>query len=282
MPLHEENVLSEQFDARVPPSPLASLGVYAVYLVTFLVSGALFTQLLGDVDYDEIAANSSNFFDGVVIPIGAMAIIVAIMATALGWWRPALFEQRRTPNWMLAVPIIFFIGIAVAIGTADLGEYDGGFLALMLLGFAFVGFSEELVTRGLILVGFRAQFRELYVWLFSTLLFSGMHSLNAFSGQDIQTTAIQVGSTFFTGSILYLIRRTTGTLIVSMVAHALFDFSVTVQSGPGSDINDTAGGNKGIILFIWAAGILGLIGHRHLSGRNADSAEQLDTAPASP
>ena len=90
------------------------------------------------------------------------------------------------------------------------------------------------------------------------------------------------GSTFFTGSILYLIRRTTGTLIVSMVAHALFDFSVTVQSGPGSDVNDTAGGHNGILFFIWGAGILGLIGHRHLSGRSADSAEQLDTAPAAP
>ena len=77
-------------------------------------------------------------------------------------------------------------------------------------------------------------------------------------------------------------RRTTGTLIVSMVAHALFDFSVAVQSGPGSDINDTAGGHNGVLLFVWGAGIIGLLGHRHLSGRRTDSTEQIDTAPASP
>ena len=282
MPLREKNARAVPIDARVQPAPLASIGVYVVYLVTFMVTGALFTQVLGDVDYDDLAADGSTFLDGVIVPIGTMAVIVAIMATALGWWRPALFEERRTPNWMLAVPILFFIGVAVAIGTADLGEFDGAFIALMLLGFAFVGFSEELVARGLILVGFRARFRELYVWLFSTLMFAGMHSLNALSGQDIQTTAMQVGSTFFTGSILYLIRRTTGTLIVSIVAHALFDFSVTVQSGPGPDINDTAGGHNGVLFFIWGAGIIGLIGHRHLSGRRTDSTERIDTAPAFP
>ena len=254
-----------------------SLAVYVGYLVALLASGALLTQVFGDLDDDDFAANSDNFLDGVVIPIGTMAVLVAAAATARGWWRPALFEKRRTPNWMLTVPIVFFAGIAVAIATADFDEFDGGLIPLRLLGFAFVGFSEELVTRGLILVGFRSQLRELYVWLFSTLMFAGMHSLNALGGQDVQTTITQVFSTFFTGSVLYLSRHTTGTLIVAMVAHTLFDFAVTLQQGPGSDVNDTAGGPNIMLAFIWGVGI---IGHRHLSGRPEEPSDQSGPAAA--
>lgn len=222
---------------RVRPGLVPALGVFVVYLVAVVGSSELFAS---DVDYAELAASSENFRDGVVLPIGVVSVLLAVVTSYLGWWKPVLFEPRTTPRWLTIWPALAIVSFVVNIAI-DADQWDAGFFVLLLIGFTFVGFSEELMTRGLLLTGARAQYREPIAWLISTACFGLMHGLNAINGQDAGTTAAQVASTFGTGTLLYFARRIGGTLILAMALHALFDTTLIVHGGPGAELNsDTA------------------------------------------
>ena len=93
----------------------------------------------------------------------------------------------------------------------------------LALGTAMVGFSEEIAYRGLAVVGFRGGYGEVKVWLFSSILFGLLHGVNVILGQGAALTVRQVVFAFVIGSVLYAIRRISGTIIVPMVIHALWD-----------------------------------------------------------
>lgn len=222
---------------RVRPSLVPALGVFVVYLVAIVGLSELFAS---DVDYTELAASSENFRDGVVLPIGVVSVLLAVVTSYFGWWKPVFFEPRTTPRWLTIWPVLAIVSFVVNIAI-DADQWDAGFFVLLLIGFAFVGFSEELMTRGLLLTGARAQYREPIAWLISTACFGLMHGLNALNGQDTGTTAVQVASTMGTGTLLYFARRIGGTLILAMALHAFFDSTLIVHGGPGAELNsDTA------------------------------------------
>lgn len=52
-----------------------------------------------------------------------------------------------------------------------------------------------------------------------------MHLTNILSGAGVWTTAGQVAVTFLTWTILYIARRTTGSLFLAIAAHGLWDFA---------------------------------------------------------
>jgi len=222
--------------ARVAPSLGQALAVFAGYVVLLF---GLQKLVGGDVDYTEIAGSIDGFRDVVVIPVGIASLYLSIATTYLGWWRPALFEARTLPTWMMAWPVLAIVAMIVNI-AADADPWDTDFLLMVLLGFVLVGFSEELMTRGLLLVGARGQYRELISWAISTGCFALMHGLNALNGQDLGTTATQVVSTFGSGTLLYFARRVSGTLFLPMVMHALFDSTLTIHAGPGTEFNTDA------------------------------------------
>ena len=145
-------------------------------------------------------------------------------------------ERRSLPNWLLIWPVVAVVSMIVNIAV-DSDQCDTDFLIMVFIGFAFVGFSEELMTRGLLPGGARSQYRELWSWLISTACFGAMHSLNAIHGQELGTTAVQVLSTFGSGMLLYFARRIGGTLLLPMLMHALFDTTLIVHSGPGAELN---------------------------------------------
>jgi membrane protease YdiL (CAAX protease family) len=96
-----------------------------------------------------------------------------------------------------------------------------------------VGFGEEMITRGSMIVGLRSRFGETRVWLISTLLFSALHVPNVFFGLPPVSLIFQLLLTFIMGSGFYVIRRVSGTLILPMVLHGLWDSSLflTVAAG---------------------------------------------------
>lgn len=212
---------------RVKPSAGLAVAIflgYAVFLyAAFLISG---------VDYDEVSDTTGNVVRAIVIPIGVASLLLAALTTRLGWWREALFESRPAgPRWLLVVPAAMAIAIVVNLVSADYGEYDAGFVLVLLIGTLFVGFAEEIVTRGLMLTGFRGSVSEVKVWLFTSLLFGVLHGLNFLAGQALGDTLKQMAFAAGFGSVLYLIRRVSGTLIVCIVLHGLWDFSVFLSTG---------------------------------------------------
>ena len=71
---------------------------------------------------------------------------------------------------------------------------------------------------------------EKWVWVFSGAIFGLLHVPNALFGQSVGATAPQVVFAFAVGLTYYVTRRISGTLIVTMVLHALWDFSTFIQA----------------------------------------------------
>lgn len=233
---------------RVHPRVWIGLAIYIGYLVVVYT-----VQAFSNVRYDELGDSGSNLFFGAGLSLIVAAVLLAITTTLLGWWRPALFDQHRSTRWPIIAPILMAVALIINLAATDWGAFDGALIAALFV-IVLVGFTEELTTRGLLLTGLRSRFNEVWVWLISTALFAGMHLLNATSGQDLGPTIQQVVFAFFAGTVLYVLRRVTGTLIWSMLLHGFWDFSTfAVSHGTASPF-----AGIGAIINI-AAGVLALI-----------------------
>ncbi|MCB0827269.1 MAG: CPBP family intramembrane metalloprotease [Solirubrobacterales bacterium] len=224
---------------RTKPTPglvLAIFVAYGIYLIiTFALSG---------VDYDQIGDSTENVLRAVVVPVGIGSALLALLTGRLRWWEAAIRERSPAgPRWLLVVPGLMLLIAVLNLVDNGVGDNSFGFLVVLAIGVCFVGFSEELLTRGLMLVGFRGSLSETWVWFLTSLLFGVLHGINIIAGQAVDDTLQQIGFAFAFGSVLYLTRRVAGTLIVCMVIHATWDFSVfAVESGSTVTTTDTAPG----------------------------------------
>ena len=145
--------------------------------------------------------------------------------TWFGWWEPALFPGRIGPAWVLVVPALFALVALINIALIGWRTPQARLLPLLLVGTLLVGFAEELASRGVLAVGLReAGASEVVVWLVTSVLFSLLHAMNVLFGQSGRTTLVQLVMAFFAGSALYVTVMSTGSLLVAMVLHALWDF----------------------------------------------------------
>lgn len=216
---------------RVRPNALIAVGIAAGYL-------AIVTLLsrLGGLEYTKVAESPTTIFLGIVVPVGAAGIFLAIAASLLGWWRPALFEHKTGRRWMWLAPVLMLITPLALITSRDLTKMDPTWALTLALGVMLVGFGEEMLTRGLALVGYRGSLSEGWAWFAMSLTFGLMHGLNFLMGQPLAPTLQQIGISFLSASVFYVLRRLTGNLIWAMGLHAVFDFGSlvgsTVPAGP--------------------------------------------------
>ena len=198
-----------------------AIGIYVVYVAIVAV-----VWRVNRVDYQHLAKDRATAVRSIVVPIGLGAIVLAIAVTVLGWWHPVLFDDGRTgPAWALAVPVLFLLAALLGLTQIDWRAENRSVLPVVAVGVLLVGFAEEVLTRGVLVVGGREQgWSALAVFLFSTILFAMLHGLNAFFGLPWQGTLVQIAVTFVAGTAFYVTRLSTGTLIVGILVHALWDF----------------------------------------------------------
>ena len=205
---------------RVRPRVWIGVAIYLGYVaVVFAV------QQISGVPYTDFGESGTNLFLGAGLSLIAGAILLAITTTALGWWRPALFDRHRAAHkWPIIAPAIMVVALLINLASTDWASYDGAFFAASIV-LLLVGFTEELSTRGLLLVGLRSRLSEVWVWFLTSALFGVMHLVNVLVGQAVGPTLQQVALAFGAGTIFYILRRVTGSLIWAMVLHGLWDFS---------------------------------------------------------
>ncbi|WP_300756654.1 type II CAAX endopeptidase family protein [Janthinobacterium sp.] len=204
---------------RVPPAVWPGVLIYLVYMAVFY---AVF--ILVDIDYGHISASAETLLAWLIPPTAAGFVVTVVLVSVGGWWSPALVEQRKLPRWAIFVPVLT---AAVAIGNMILGNYSTvtPLMWLYLIGGCLVvGFNEEMVNRGALVVALRSRYGETMVWLLSTALFAVFHLPNIFFGIGA-LALVQVVIAFGMGSVFYLARRTTGSLLPAMLLHGLWDLS---------------------------------------------------------
>jgi len=254
---------------RIQPRPSLAWAIGIGYGVLFLV-----LELIIGIDYDKIGTTTDTIIKGVVVPVAMGTLVLVVVTTLLGWWRPVLRElptdPARPPRWLLVVPILVFVATLLGIDYGNLGNMGAAMILWLAIGTALVGFSEEITYRGLALVGFRGGYGEVKVWLFTSLLFGLLHGVNLILGQGAVPTIRQFFFAFVLGSIFYAIRRISGTIIVVMVLHALWDFGsfshVAGKAGAVAAKIDIATAGAGLLqsLLVLIAVILVIVGAKKI------------------
>ncbi|MFB2580518.1 lysostaphin resistance A-like protein [Herbiconiux sp. P15] len=212
---------------RVRPRVWIGLAIYLGYVAVVFV-----IQRLTGIPYTELGESGETLFLGAGLSLIVAAVLLAITTSLLGWWRPALFERHHAPRWTLIAPFLMAVALVLNLVSTDWGSYDLAFFAASVV-LILVGFTEELTTRGLLLTALRSRLGEGWVWFLTSALFALMHLVNALAGQAIGPTLQQVGAAFLGGTIFYILRRASGSLIWAMVLHGLWDFS-TFAIGRGA------------------------------------------------
>lgn len=212
---------------RIKPSIPAAIGIWVAYLVVW-IGGLLILQPKGG-DWDDSFSDAANSRYIALALIGGVAF-GAIVTTALGWWRDVLRDDRPVTGWLRWMPWIIFGLLVISTDYWAIADIEWDTLKWIIMASVLVGISEELTFRGLEIVNLRkAQLSEFQVWLISTVLFGLIHVPNALLGANLGLSIINAFIAALAGTSFYLLRRASGTILVPMIAHGIWDFTLFTE-----------------------------------------------------
>lgn len=216
---------------RVSPAWLPAVIVYVIYNAIIFsgwgIAGAEYTNLVG----------ADVILKSIVLPLAAGAVFIAATVTYFGWWRPVLREKAPGgPKWamwiVVAAMLVFSLNMIVGTNWSAIAP---GHLLLLVLSGILVGFNEETLNRGITITGFRgSRWSEVQVALGSAFLFGAMHVPNAMFGVPLVGTLAQGVFAFLMGCGFYVVRRVSGSLVLAMFLHGLWDFSTFSNQASGT------------------------------------------------
>lgn len=243
---------------RIKPSALIGVGIWLLYAVIVIA-----IQLASGIPYEEMGDSTANMLRSSILSLAVGAVVIALLGWWLGWWGAAMRDEHRTRvGWALIAPVIYVIVVIGNFATTDWGNITLDFVLVALLLGALVGFAEEFLCRGLLLVGLRGTFHEVAVWALTCVLFGVVHGLNLLLGAPLAGTANQIVMAMIQGSAFYILRRFFGTLVVAMLLHGLWDMSIFVQAQSGASA-------PWLTLLVWFAIPFSLIGGFVVARRTA-------------
>lgn len=201
---------------------------YGVFqAISFWVVGPLFNSVWGEPDSAEYV------FFTTALPIALAGVVLVLFALSIGWLKELFGPQPiRGRGWMwIAVAVVLLFNV-LRLFAVDYDAAGFGVVASWLLAGLFVGFAEEVVTRGFVVnLMRRAGHREISVALVSAALFSLLHIGNLFApGAVLGATLLQLVYTFFFGILMYLTLRVTGNLIWPILLHASTDPTISLAT----------------------------------------------------
>jgi hypothetical protein len=207
--------------------------VVALYLVGSIFVNLVVTLFRGGVGGSDNALNIESYIgNSLVANLIISLILVFVVFVLFKDSRKDIFFERaafRLSRLFWAIPLAE-VGIAiVTLFNVQYSLLAFGSIFLVLIASLSIGFNEEVVTRGVLLVGLRNdKVSEWKVYVITLIVFSLLHLVNLVAGGSFIDIFIQ----FFGGTIYYVARRVSNTLIVPILIHALYDFSVFLLNGP--------------------------------------------------
>ena len=229
--------------------------VIVVYLAIIQGLGLLLAVDTGDDPYPTTEA----VVRGGLIPIAASLLYAAGVASWLGWWPAIVRSDKPVQRWVWFLPVSMIVAALLAVDYANLADQTAGLVVATLAMTLCVGVTEELMFRGLgIEVLRRHGLTEGRVALFSSLIFGAVHLSNAIGAGP--HAILQAAAVATTGYFFYLMLRVSGVLLLPMLVHALWDFSLlSSQLGP-----DPAGyAGSALIILLQVVLIVLLLVRRH-------------------
>ena len=213
-------------------------------LVAFALVPAFFSVLVVHGDGIDAFPDVESVVRAEIADTLVMLAIACLAIWRLGWWRLVLRERRRTRRWVWVVPIAL---VATSLATVDysrLRDAGLGVTVALLLATLLIGTAEELMFRGVVLQALRDRRREGVAAILTALLFGAFHLVAG----PLAGISSAIG-----GYLYYASRRVSGGLLVPIVLHALWDFSV-LSHVASSNAAESASGP--LILFLVSVALL--------------------------
>ena len=221
------NELDDDSHYNLKPNLKNALIIVIIYSVLLIL-----LQKLSGVPYTAITKSSSNMLFGVLIPVFIASVLLTIIALWSGWWKDVWRDKFHIKDhpWMHIFLILLVLVIIGNFFKGNIGSVDSNYIIYAFIATLLVGYSEELLSRGLLIRGARGSgFTEVKVFLIVMIVFGALHVINILSGQNVITTLLQMLFAGLIGGVFYTIFRKSGFLIVTMILHALYDFSLFTQ-----------------------------------------------------
>ena len=136
------------------PNAAAAIVIVVVYAVVLITM-----QKLSGVPYNRIASSADHLLKGVVIPVAIGSALLTAVARWTGWWRDIWRDPHpiTAHRWMWLFPIVIGVQIALNLTQGKFGTLSTAFVVYAAIGTMLVGYSEELLIRGLFIRGMRGS-----------------------------------------------------------------------------------------------------------------------------
>ena len=144
--------------------------------------------------------------------------------------RDIFFERKRfsLSKWYYLFPIVQIAVILFALFNVDFAAFSMRDIVLLIIATLTIGVNEELVTRGILLVGLRnSGMAEWKAWLGTIIVFSLLHLINVIAGGSLIVLVVVLTG----GTIWYAARRIFNNLFVPIFLHALYDTAFFLLPG---------------------------------------------------
>lgn len=211
---------------------------------------------------------------GIAPSLAAASLFLLVVVVAFRWWREVGLAQGPQPGTLKVIwPWLLFLAL-FAVSALNSGLPLTSITLFILANTLLVGWSEEVMFRG---VWLRGLFRSYGIWvaiLGSSGLFGAMHVLNVFLTGDLRGAVLQAAAAFLSGVFLAAVRLRTGSLWTGIVLHGLWDAGTflvaagaTATAGSATAAAPTALGDYGSVVMSLPLLLLGLFFLRH-AGRD--------------
>ena len=211
-------------DYRVKPSlkmALIVVVIYSIYLYTM--------EYFSGVPYTDVAKSVETMTRFALIPIGGGALLLAAFALISGWWVDLWHDKYKLdkPVWLGLFAVLMIIGIIASFASGNIFSNSVTYVLVAAVAMACVGFTEEILFRGIVLRGARGSgYSETKVMLIVAVSFGVWHLANVVLGSPLFAVLVQVIQASIVGGAFYMIFRKSGLLIVPMILHAFHDFAL--------------------------------------------------------
>ncbi len=169
--------------------------------------------------------------NGMYVMILASLVLLYISLRVFKDSRKDIFFERKPfdlSKTYYLIPLVEF-GVAIlALAFVDFSAYKLGVILQVILASIAIAVNEEIVTRGILLVGLRnSGVKEWAVFAITVVVFSLLHLVNLLGGANLTVLLITLAG----GVIYYVTRRVFNNLLVPIGLHALYDTAFYLLTG---------------------------------------------------
>jgi membrane protease YdiL (CAAX protease family) len=207
---------------------------------------------------------------GIALSLSAAGLFLLVVVVLFRWWHEVGLAQGPQRGTLKVIwPWLLYLALFAA-GALNAGLPPVAVALFILANTALVGWSEEVMFRGLWLRGLQRSYGIWVAILGSSLIFGAMHVLNVFLTGDLRGAVVQSAAAFLSGVFLAAVRLRTGSLWTGIVLHGLWDagtFLIAAGATATAAAAPTALGDYGSVVMSLPLFLLGLFFLRH-AGRD--------------